>query len=608
MTRDRPIPGAILLLPFLLCPVGAGAQQTEEGEDVCPVGTVDHIFIDNHSIFDTSDPDLDSRFRWAYDLANRLHVRTRESVIRRELLFDVGDCFDPVLLEESERLLRAYPFIARTDIYGIQQPGGGYHVVVDTEDEWSTRAEVRFDLSGQVDVEAIELREQNLAGYGQELGVFYQSREATRSYGIGYRTPQLFRTRWDLSLDAGRTRAGTLFRQELAYPFVGEVGRLAFRQVLNRHDWYFDYIVPRTGSGGFCPDEGPDCRILVPIREKALEVAGLRRFGEPGNLTVVGLGIGFQEISYPGSDSAITFVEGGRYDERQPAPVELRTPVLARMQHLRNVRAMLLLGKRNIEWRKRRGLDSFRGDEDVRLGAEVEVTFARSLPSLESDNDLYGSLELYAATGPPSLFFGTRVRTDARRAYDAPPGEHELQDVTGEGEAFVYIRPTSMARHTLVLRAAGAGAWHVETPFQLTLGGELALRGWPLESFPGGRRVVFTAEDRWYFGWPFPDVADIGASIFTDVGRIWPGDVALGTDSGWRTSVGVGLRANFPAGGTNSFRIDAAFPVGSDGGLGKLQLVIGVGEYLGITAPFTDPQIGRSRMPPISGSLRQIPR
>jgi hypothetical protein len=33
-----------------------------------------------------------------------------------------------------------------------------------------------------------------------------------------------------------------------------------------------------------------------------------------------------------------------------------------------------------------------------------------------------------------------------------------------------------------------------------------------------------------------------------------------------------------------------------------MQLLIGVGEYLGVSSPFSDPQFGRSRMPPITGT------
>ena len=51
----------------------------------CAEGRISSVFVDNHSVFDLSDPDLNMRFGWAYRLANRLHPATRQSVIRREL-------------------------------------------------------------------------------------------------------------------------------------------------------------------------------------------------------------------------------------------------------------------------------------------------------------------------------------------------------------------------------------------------------------------------------------------------------------------------------------------------------------------------------------------
>jgi hypothetical protein len=602
--RLRFVIGLAALLSVL---PGARAAGQVEGapSPECPVGRITHIFVDNHSIFDTADPDLDPRFRWAYSLANKLHVGTREGVIRRELLFEVGQCFDPFLLEESERLLRAHDFIGRVDVYGIQQPEGGYHVIVDTEDEWSTQVELKFDLSGQFEFEEFHLREENVLGTGRSVGFFYEAIEATRSYGLRYESPQLFKTRWDLELAAGKTRAGSLFHQEVRYPFLGEAGKWAFRQWLHRQDRLFDYVLPEGGA--YCPPDVGDCRVLVPVRDRGVHVAGLRRFGHRGNLTVLGVGLSLQDLSYPGGEEAISYIEGGRYEDRVPAPAPLLDEAAARTEALRNIRAVLLLGKRNITWQQRSGLDAFRGDEDVRVGAEVELAFARSIPGIDGDNDLYGSMDLYAAAGPPSLFFGTRIRADARRDYGTDPAEYEMKDVFAEGEAFVYLQPPFLRSHTVVLRAAGAGGWHVETPFQLTLGGEQSLRGLHEEALPGGRRLVFSVEDRWFIGWPFPGVADFGTSLFADVGRVWPGDTAFGLDSGWQGSIGGGVRANFPARGSNTFRVDVAFPVSSDGDIGGFQILIGVGEYLGITTQFSDPQFERSRIPPVTGNLLHFP-
>lgn len=113
----KPSPAILLIL----CAAPVAAQTAPAP---CATGPISHIFIDNHSVFDTSDPDLSPRFGWAYRTANKLHIRTREHTILRELLFDPGDCYDPFMISETERLLRSYRFLARVDVFGVPQPDG----------------------------------------------------------------------------------------------------------------------------------------------------------------------------------------------------------------------------------------------------------------------------------------------------------------------------------------------------------------------------------------------------------------------------------------------------------------------------------------------------
>ena len=188
------LPAAMLLA------VPAAAQAPDAS---CPAGRISSIFIDNHSVFDLSDPDLSSRFSWAYRAANALHVATRQSVIRRELLFREGDCYDVERLRDSERLLRALNFIAGVDIFGVRQADGTIHVLVDTQDEWSLRADARMGGGGGAGFGGVTLREDNLLGSGNGVSAFYIDRRGERVYGGGFVSPQLFGTRLDGSLQGG---------------------------------------------------------------------------------------------------------------------------------------------------------------------------------------------------------------------------------------------------------------------------------------------------------------------------------------------------------------------------------------------------------------------
>lgn len=579
-----------LLLLLAAAPLPVGAQDTGP----CPDGRISHIFIDNHSIFDTTDPDLDARFEWAYGLANALHIQTHERVIARELLLAVGDCYDAELAEESERLLRAFGFLARVDIFPVAQPDGTVHLVVDTQDEWSTRVDLRARVEdGSMRLSGVRVEEANLLGTGQTLGFFYRDEEFVNERGIHYETQQLGGTRWDLRGELGRTRAGTRVGYTVAYPFVGEVGRWGAAQGFRREDRYFRYIADDSTG------------VLAPIRDQALDLAVLKRVGPGGNLTLLGAALSFQEVDYPGGEASLLISRAGLAQDTTAGDPRVLEAVRPQLRRLNSIRGSLLLGQRNIWWTRRRGFDSMRGVQDIRLGAEAQLSVGRSITALEEDDDVATTLTLYTALQHGAGLSAFRGRVDARRSFDAPVARSEWEDVVGEAEALTYLRTSEGARNTLLLRAAGAGGWHTRTPFQLTLGGETAVRGHDRQRFPGGRRVVLTAEDRLYLGWPYPDVLDLGLTAFVDAGRMWRGDVPFGMDSGWRYAAGLGLRGSFPAGGRSTYRLDIAFPLDSGGGY---QVIFSVRELLGVTAHFGDPQVERSRLSGISGDIFTFPR
>jgi hypothetical protein len=589
------------ILPILLVLLSAplAAQEPVEppdtpvAADTCALGRISYVFIDNQSIFDTTDPELEGRFRWAYRTANALHIRTREGVIRRELLFGPGSCFDPFLLEETERLLRSYDFLSRVDVFPVPRPDGTYHVIVTTRDDWSTRLDVRVGSGGSLGLQGARLSESNLLGTGQSVSLFYFERDATRDYGVSYATPQMLGTRWDFGLAVARTRAGTALFEEVAYPFIGEVSRWAGRQSFLREDQYFDYIVADD------PDRLSP-HLLLPVREQSFELALVRRIGTRGNNALVGAALTYQQLSYPG---ALLLAPEGDFNQRMPAPDALAAQVWPQRGERHNVRAFALLGHRNVWWVRRRGLDSMRGQEDVRLGAEAIFGVGRSMPSIEVDDDLYGMLTLYTALQAGDALFVGRGRADARRDLTAPSGTTEWEDVYVETELLGYLQPSRLPRHTLFARAAATGAWHTRTPFQLTLGGVHALRGVDHQRHPGGRRLVLTMEDRFYLGWPLPTVLDLGGTAFVDAGRIWPGDAPFGTDSGWRASAGLGLRGSFPAGSRSTYRVDFAWPLEAGTGLRDFRVGFSVGELRGLYPRQDDFQLTRSRRTAVGGDI-----
>ena len=583
-----PHPLALLAaITLLSVPLPLSSQQP------CPSGRVSFIFVDNHSIFDPDDLSEEQPFLWAYRLANVLHMRTAQSFLLSELLFSTGDCYDPELLEESERLLRLHTFIATADVYGVEQPDGSWHVIVDTKDDWTTKVGVRVNLEEGFELRGVDLAEENVVGRGITAGVFFREHDERRDLGAQFFTPRLLSTRMDGRVSAGRTRIGSFFGESLFYPFVGEVGRIAGLQLYLRRDEFFPYSL-----GIRDPAPGEVTHVLLPMEEERMEVTVAGRIGAPGNLTTFGLGVSNATLEFPGFPHEVEVAREGDFGQRDIAPPELAARVERHTRHASGTRLNLLIGQRNIRFERRRGLDALSGLQDVAVGTDAAFTLGKSVGVLSSGegqpDDLYGRLRLFLGDARPQLVINTAVAVEGRQIFSGGTAGDGLRDVLGEADFLLYWQPGAQEVHTLFLRLAGAGGWSLDQPFQLTLGGSQGVRAFREYEFPSRRRVIASAEHRVYLPWPAHDLVDLGLTLFADGGRGWGQGIPFGVDSGWIGAVGGGLRLGFPAGTRSVVRLDVAFPLGAGLEMGDYVFRVSMAQVLGLNG-IDDMQMARSR-------------
>src|SRR5262245_20119124 len=102
---------------------------------------IGEILIYPENIFDLNDPKEDKAL---YRLANQLHIKTRENVVRQQLLFRTGDRYSPRLLEESERILRAQRYLYDASIRPIAYSDGKVDIAVTTRDVWTLNPGISF--------------------------------------------------------------------------------------------------------------------------------------------------------------------------------------------------------------------------------------------------------------------------------------------------------------------------------------------------------------------------------------------------------------------------------------------------------------------------------
>ncbi|MEX0935929.1 MAG: BamA/TamA family outer membrane protein [Gemmatimonadota bacterium] len=589
---------APLLFVLALFLLGSGRLSAQ---GACPDGRISEIFIDTHSIFDPEDIPEAGPLTWAYELANSAHVSTRESFLRGELLFREGDCYDETVLRETARILRQFRFLARADVFGIPQPDGSHHVLVDTRDEWSTKFTLSVRFEDRVHFDGASLFEENFLGRGATLGVFRVDREEKRDVGGALEIPRLFGTGLDARLVANRTRVGEGIDQLLTYPFDDELDRYALRQRVSRDRDLFAYSLPAGGEF---------THVVTPLEVQRMEVSGARRFGVPGKLWMLGGGVSFERVRVGGTDET-EVVYGGDFSLREAMSTDrFLDPLQSQSVSRKATRVNAVFGVRRLEFTTRSGLDAVGGVQDLPVGGKALLSLGRSIGATGNNGsgDTFARLELlHGRVGERtvSVLAGSLEgrREDARR-FVGP----SWRDVLFEGDAFLYLIPGRPLDQTLVLRAAVQGGWDTTSPFQLTLGGPNGVRGYTEHELPGARRVLFSLEDRFRLTGPFGDFVDLGLTGFADLGRIWEGDVPYGVDSAWRGTVGAGLRVGFPAGSSTVLRADIAFPVGPGASGSRPVFRISAHEWVGVLNEFRNPQVSRSRRSGIAGEYGGVAR
>ena len=130
---------------------------------------VQNIRVRNLDVFGASVDDTTqvTKSRLARFL-NHLNFKTRETTIRRNLLFREGDTIDPFRLADSERLLRNLAFIRDARIVVVQIPGGGdsADVLVIVKESWTLTLSGSLKEGNRLKV---SLAEQNLLGLGHQI-------------------------------------------------------------------------------------------------------------------------------------------------------------------------------------------------------------------------------------------------------------------------------------------------------------------------------------------------------------------------------------------------------------------------------------------------------
>lgn len=471
-----------------------------------------------------------------------LHATTSPEIIRRFLALEPGEPCTELRRSESERILRAQPYLAAASVLAFPDENGTVAISVVTVDEVS----LIFGGGGSGKspyFRKIRLGEANLMGQAISLDADWRyNSDFPDAFVVHFVDYQVLGKPYQIHADFGRRERGEDWGVELSHPFLTDLQRVSWRTNVGSRDSYSRF---RRLDGQY---------FYLPFKRTYGDIGGVVRIGPPGRLALVGASASYEE-ELPGSTPIMLDVA-----TRELVPVE-GTPLSDRYSSYRTTRINALFGLRDVRFMQVTGFESLDGLQDIRKGAEIGTLVGRGVEALGGGgHDMFVSTDVYMGFGSPRAFAGMEVLAEGRK----PESEDEWDGILASGRAVGFVKPA--ARHTLVAAVEWSAGWRQRVPFQLSLADrDGGLAGYRRSTLAGARRLVTRVEDRIFLG-RLKQFASVGIAPFVHSAKLWAGDAPFGTNAAVRWSAGVGLLASVPPGSQRLWRFDIAFPIPKDHG------------------------------------------
>ena len=473
------------------------------------------------------------------------HSTTSANVIRSFLARAVGGPCTEFRRAESERVLRAQPFLADARVRVVPDTGGGVAALVETTDEIPVIVGGRFR---GVKPDALSLGNANVAGMALRVEAAWENARGYRTgYGGRVADYAAFDRPYRVSIDAYQHRIGHDAGIEMGHPFYTDLQRVSWH-VGARSSSIFPHFAR--------PARDP---LALQIDERRWDVTGVVRVFGTGTVALVGGGITGRHVD-PAAAGVIVTDTGFATDTG--------TALRDRYAPFDVTRAGVILGARRFRFQPVNGFDALTGAQDVPSGLSGALFVARGFPGM-GEGDVFVSGATYAGVARRGLWLANAAQVEGRRdrvqpGWNSVVGSTRTALYLGEGPGTV-----------LILSDEFSGGLRSRLPLQLTFNDRFGgLRGYRSAGVAGERRNVARAELRTSRR-SMIRTADVGVAAFGEVGTLIAGDAPYGW-TGSRYSVGLSLLAAYPSRSKRMYRVDLAIPLTRSGeGGGKIELRFG---------------------------------
>src|SRR6266851_574451 len=497
---------------------------------------IGEVRIDNRNIFDLTDEKENGIL---YRAANALHIQTRASVIRRQLLFKPGERVSVRLIEETERLMRSNRIFYEVSIVPVGYRDGVVDIEVRTHDTWTLEPGASASRAGGVNKTGFTLRDTNAFGTGILIGAS-RSSDADRSttqYKVSQ--PHAFDGWTAIDYSYSRLSDGQSNALSIVRPF---------------------YALDTRWAAGF--STSTDSRIDSVFsngakvaqfrhRQDSAEMFGGWSAGLVDHWTHrYSVGLSYLKDTYKVEPDALPPPDPFPLDQTLAAPF-LRYEVA------------------QDDYEKVKNRDLIERPEYFAMGTQSSIQLGRSLTGLGSTQNLW----IYSAGASDGFRLPSNQVLLGAASVSGQAGYAPLDRQMTSGSIRYYGRPDG--RTLMFVSLSGDTVKDPNLAAQLLLGGDTGLRGYPRNYQTGDRRVLLNVEERVYTDWyPFRLIR-VGAAAFYDRGRPWGGPGESPSSGGWLSNVGFGLRfLSARSAFGNVVHVGFAFPLSRDPNIKSFQFLV----------------------------------
>ncbi len=462
------------------------------------------------------------------------HATTQAGVIQAFLSLAPGQPCTEFRRAESERVLRAQPFLSDAVVVVLPDTGGRVAVLVTTTDEVPVLISARFR---GIAPESFGLGNENLFGSALRLeGHIERGRAYRTALSARLQQDALFGRPYRLIVDGGRFQLGQELAVEVEHPFFTDLQRISWHGGFFSRDDYVPFARPARDPLG------------LQVRDRRWDASGLLRVFGTKTVGLLGGAVTGRQFD-PAATGIVIDDTGFRADTG--------TTLRRRYSMFRATRIGVTGGLRRVSFRSVNGFDALIGSQDVASGMMLGLHAAHGLAQ-SGERDFLLSSAGYAGLSSRNALLATFAQFEARR----DPTSGRWDSMIGSARSAFYWG--SAPGMVLAVANELSGGSRSLLPLQLTFSDRTGgMLGYGNSALAGAVRNVVRAEARWS-GEAMVRKADVGIATFGEFGTLWAGDVPYGSNA-TRATVGVSLLAAYPSRAKRLYRADIGVPLSRGG-------------------------------------------